>query len=188
MCRSDLLLLDEPTNHLDLDAVLWLEEWLRGYPGTLLLIAHDREFLDRGINRVVHIEHGTGEAIAATTRRSKTSAPPSWPNIRALRASAARDPAHGMVRRALSREGDESAPGTKPAESPGAHAAHRPGARRHAVQVLVPRHPRSCRSRCSRSRSNLSVTAGESSSQHLADVVPGERIGLLGRNGAGKST
>ncbi|MFL6550479.1 MAG: ATP-binding cassette domain-containing protein [Povalibacter sp.] len=59
MCRSDLLLLDEPTNHLDLDAVIWLEEWLRGYPGTLLMIAHDREFLDRTVNRVVHIEQGT---------------------------------------------------------------------------------------------------------------------------------
>jgi ATP-binding cassette subfamily F protein 3 len=58
MCRSDLLLLDEPTNHLDLDAVLWLEEWLRNYPGTLLMIAHDREFLDRTVNRVIHIEHG----------------------------------------------------------------------------------------------------------------------------------
>ncbi|HVO44902.1 MAG TPA: ATP-binding cassette domain-containing protein [Steroidobacteraceae bacterium] len=56
MCRSDLLLLDEPTNHLDLDAVLWLEKWLREYPGTLLLIAHDREFLDRIVNRIVHIE------------------------------------------------------------------------------------------------------------------------------------
>ena len=59
MCRSDLLLLDEPTNHLDLDAVLWLEEWLRDYPGTLLMIAHDREFLDRSVNRIVHIEQRT---------------------------------------------------------------------------------------------------------------------------------
>jgi ATP-binding cassette subfamily F protein 3 len=58
MCRSDLLLLDEPTNHLDLDAVLWLEDWLRSYPGTLLMIAHDREFLDRTVDRIVHIEHG----------------------------------------------------------------------------------------------------------------------------------
>jgi ATP-binding cassette subfamily F protein 3 len=58
MCRSDLLLLDEPTNHLDLDAVLWLEEWLRGYAGTLLMIAHDREFLDRTVDRIVHIENG----------------------------------------------------------------------------------------------------------------------------------
>jgi len=56
MCRSDLLLLDEPSNHLDLDAVLWLEQWLLGYQGTLLLISHDREFLDRVIKRVVAIE------------------------------------------------------------------------------------------------------------------------------------
>jgi ATP-binding cassette, subfamily F, member 3 len=46
MCRSDLLLLDEPTNHLDLDAVIWLEGWLKAYRGTLLLISHDRDFLD----------------------------------------------------------------------------------------------------------------------------------------------
>jgi ATP-binding cassette subfamily F protein 3 len=58
MCRSDLLLLDEPTNHLDLDAVLWLEQWLRDYRGTLLLIAHDRDFLDRICDRIVNIERG----------------------------------------------------------------------------------------------------------------------------------
>ena len=58
MARSDLLLLDEPTNHLDLDAVLWLEEWLRAYPGTLLVIAHDREFLDRVVTRILSIEAG----------------------------------------------------------------------------------------------------------------------------------
>jgi ATP-binding cassette subfamily F protein 3 len=58
MCRSDLLLLDEPTNHLDLDAVLWLEQWLKDYRGTLLLIAHDRDFLDRICNRIVNIEQG----------------------------------------------------------------------------------------------------------------------------------
>lgn len=62
MCRSDLLLLDEPTNHLDLDAILWLETWLREYPGTLLLIAHDREFLDRVVNRIVNLEHGEAHA------------------------------------------------------------------------------------------------------------------------------
>ena len=76
MCRSDLLLLDEPTNHLDLDAVLWLEEWLRNYPGTLVMIAHDREFLDRTVNRIVHIEHGeahiyTGNYSAFEDQRSE---------------------------------------------------------------------------------------------------------------------
>ncbi|MCQ4348793.1 ATP-binding cassette domain-containing protein [Pseudomonas stutzeri] len=56
MCPSELLLLDEPTNHLDLDAILWLEEWLKGYPGTLLLISHDRDFLDAVVDHVVHLE------------------------------------------------------------------------------------------------------------------------------------
>jgi len=56
MCRSDLLLLDEPTNHLDLDAVIWLEQWLLSYAGTMLLISHDRDFLDKVTSHIVHIE------------------------------------------------------------------------------------------------------------------------------------
>ncbi|GJI90203.1 ABC transporter ATP-binding protein [Rugamonas sp. R1(2021)] len=56
MCPSDLLLLDEPTNHLDLDAIIWLEDWLKRYAGTLLIISHDRDFLDEVVNVVVHID------------------------------------------------------------------------------------------------------------------------------------
>jgi ATP-binding cassette subfamily F protein 3 len=55
--RADLLLLDEPTNHLDLDAIVWLEDWLTAFSGTLLMISHDREFLDAVIDRVLHIEN-----------------------------------------------------------------------------------------------------------------------------------
>jgi ATP-binding cassette subfamily F protein 3 len=58
MCPSDLLMLDEPTNHLDLETVVWLEAWLQAYPGTLLVISHDRDFLDAVIGEVLHIEHG----------------------------------------------------------------------------------------------------------------------------------
>ena len=58
MMPSDLLLLDEPTNHLDLDAVLWLEQWLLKYPGTLLLISHDREFLDGVSTHTLHLNDG----------------------------------------------------------------------------------------------------------------------------------
>lgn len=57
MCPSELLLLDEPTNHLDLDACLWLEQWLQRYTGTLLLVSHDRDFIDSVCNGVVHLEH-----------------------------------------------------------------------------------------------------------------------------------
>ncbi len=57
MCPSDLLLLDEPTNHLDMDASLWLEDWLKGYPGTLILISHDRDFIDSVSDLIIHIEH-----------------------------------------------------------------------------------------------------------------------------------
>jgi|694.fasta_scaffold38941_6 ATP-binding cassette subfamily F protein 3 len=61
MCRSDVLLLDEPTNHLDLDAVIWLQEWLIKYPGTLMLISHDRDFLDTITDHIVHIEQAKAE-------------------------------------------------------------------------------------------------------------------------------
>ncbi|MCK5820018.1 MAG: ABC transporter ATP-binding protein [Psychromonas sp.] len=58
LCPSDLLLLDEPTNHLDLDAVIWLEKWLKQYTGTLILISHDRDFIDTIVNKIIHIEQG----------------------------------------------------------------------------------------------------------------------------------
>ncbi len=59
MTRADLLLLDEPTNHLDLDAMVWLERWLTSYEGIVLVISHDREFLDRSVTRIAHIEGRT---------------------------------------------------------------------------------------------------------------------------------
>ena len=64
MCRSDILLLDEPTNHLDLPAILWLERWLKQYEGILLVVSHDRDFLDQICTRVAHIEN---EAISLFT-------------------------------------------------------------------------------------------------------------------------
>jgi ATP-binding cassette subfamily F protein 3 len=79
MCRSDLLLLDEPTNHLDLDAVIWLQDWLASYPGTLLLISHDRDFLDDLADHILHIENQgvalhTGNYSAFENRRAEALA------------------------------------------------------------------------------------------------------------------
>ena len=76
MCPSDLLLLDEPTNHLDLDAIVWLEDWLKRYAGTLLIISHDREFLDGICDVTLHLENRkirryTGNYSAFETRRSE---------------------------------------------------------------------------------------------------------------------
>ena len=73
--RADLLLLDEPTNHLDLDAVVWLERWLEGFRGTLLLVSHDRDFLDGTVTHIVHLEraaltHYTGDYSAFETQRA----------------------------------------------------------------------------------------------------------------------
>ena len=76
MTPSDLLLLDEPTNHLDLDAVLWLEQWLLKYPGTLLVISHDREFLDNVATHTLHLHEGraklyTGDYTAFERQRAE---------------------------------------------------------------------------------------------------------------------
>jgi ATP-binding cassette subfamily F protein 3 len=76
MCRSDLLLLDEPTNHLDLDAIVWLEDWLRRYAGTLIVVSHDRDFLDGVVQTIVHIERRklrryTGDYSAFEAQRAQ---------------------------------------------------------------------------------------------------------------------
>ncbi|MCX7166365.1 MAG: ATP-binding cassette domain-containing protein [Rhodocyclales bacterium] len=94
MCRSDLLLLDEPTNHLDLDAIIWLEEWLKSYPGTLILISHDRDFLDVITTHILAIEAGkmqlfTGNYSACERARAERLA-----NDLALAAKQKREAAH----------------------------------------------------------------------------------------------
>ena len=94
MCRSDLLLLDEPTNHLDLDAIIWLEAWLKSYPGTLILISHDRDFLDVVTSHILAIEAGkmqlfTGNYSACERARAERQA-----NDLALAAKQKREAAH----------------------------------------------------------------------------------------------
>ena len=76
LCPSDLLLLDEPTNHLDLDAVIWLEKWLQRFSGTLLLISHDKAFIDNTVAQIISVEQQklvtyTGNYSAFETQRAE---------------------------------------------------------------------------------------------------------------------
>ena len=139
MCRSDLLLLDEPTNHLDLDAVLWLEDWLGRYPGTLLLITHDRDFLDavghrdRATSTARKLQLYTGNYAQFERERAQALAPAAG----GLRQAAAADRAPARVHRPLPRQGDQGEAGAKPDQGARAHGADRGGARRQPVRVRV---------------------------------------------------
>ena len=189
MCRSELLLLDEPTNHLDLDAVIWLESWLKSYRGTLLLISHDREFLDSVCDHILHIEHQR-----ATLYRGNYSA---FEHLRAERLAGQqaayekqqREIAHmrafvdrfrakaSKARQAQSRlKALERMQQIAPAhvDSP-FHFTFRPPRR-------LP-HPLLRLEECSAGYNGQAIV------EHAGLVLaPGDRLGLLGPNGAGKST
>ena len=189
MRRSDVLLLDEPTNHLDLDAVLWLEDWLRGYPGALLLISHDREFLDRVVNVIVHIEHEklgvyTGNYSEFEVRRAAQLA-----GQQAAYAQQQRQIAH--IRSYVDRF---KAQATKARQAQSRMKAL------ERMELIAPAHvdtPFHFAFRAPLKVPNplLSlehVTAGYAERRVVkgaeVSLVPGDRVGLLGPNGAGKST
>jgi ATP-binding cassette, subfamily F, member 3 len=189
MCRSDLLLLDEPTNHLDLDAILWLERWLMDYAGTLLLIAHDREFLDRIVNRVVNIEHARARAYrgnysafeeqrAAELSEQSALFTRQQQQIQHMEAFVARFRAQATkARQAQSRlKALERMQRIAPAhvDSPFDFEFRQPDKLPRPLLALE----------------NQSAGYGERVLLQQVDltIAPGARIALLGRNGAGKST
>ncbi|MEZ9894423.1 ABC transporter ATP-binding protein [Vibrio lentus] len=189
LCRSDLLLLDEPTNHLDLDAVMWLERWLQNYPGTLILISHDRDFLDPIVNRIVHVENQqlneyTGNYSSFETQRAQKlilqqamfqkqqkqmSHMQSYIDRFRYKASKARQ-AQSRIK-AL-----EKMEQVLPAQfdNPFSFEFREPDALPNPIMMMD------------------EVSAGYDDNLILEKIrlnlVPGSRIGLLGRNGAGKST
>ena len=189
MARSDVLLLDEPTNHLDLDAVLWLEEWLRAYPGTLLVIAHDREFLDRVVTRIVSIEAGRVETYAG-----------GYSDFEAQRAErlgqqqVAFDRQQREIRHVLDFVARFKAKATK------ARQAQSRLKMLERMERIAPAHVDSpfqfefaVPDRLPRPLLVLDGAAAGYGERVVLDGVglslsPGDRIGLLGRNGAGKST
>ncbi len=189
MCRSDLLLLDEPTNHLDLDAVIWLEDWLRGYPGTLLLISHDRDFLDAVCTHIAHMERQrihfyTGNYSAFEHIRAERLA-----NQRAEYQKQQREISH--VRSFVERF---RAKATKARQAQSRLKAL------ERMELIAPAHvdsPFQFRFRSPAKAPNPlmkleHVQAGYGDvpvlDQLELSLAPGDRLGLLGPNGAGKST
>ncbi|WP_427980402.1 ABC transporter ATP-binding protein [Agarivorans sp.] len=189
LVRSDLLLLDEPTNHLDLDTVVWLEQWLKRYPGTLILISHDRDFLDNIVNRIVHIEHQKLNEYTGGYSDFEQMRATHLAQQQAMYEKQQRERAHmqSFVDRFRYK-----ASKAKQAQSR-LKALER-------MEVINQAHVDSQFSFRFREPDSLplplltmeKVSAGYQDKTILEQVkfnlVPGSRIGLLGRNGAGKST
>ncbi|KPQ30959.1 MULTISPECIES: ABC-F family ATP-binding cassette domain-containing protein [unclassified Halomonas] len=190
---SDLLLLDEPTNHLDLDALLWLEQWLTRYPGTLLLISHDRDFLDAVCNHIVHMHHQTLELYRGNysrferTRGEKLA----LQQAEAAKQQARREEIERFIARfrAQATKAKQAQSRVKMLERMEDIAvAHvdspfhftLPAADKTSHPLLV----------LDQATLGYSGDAGDVAQLEKVNItlLPGSRIGLLGPNGAGKST
>ncbi|TDJ28285.1 MAG: ATP-binding cassette domain-containing protein [Gammaproteobacteria bacterium] len=189
MCRSDLLLLDEPTNHLDLDAVIWLEQWLRRYAGTLLLISHDREFLDAVVDHIAHFEQQGIELYRGN-----------YSTFEKRRAERLAQQQANYKRQQKSIAHIQSFVDRFKAKASKARQAQSRIKALERMQLIAPAHidspfhfeftvPRALPTSFFRFDR---VAIGYGDTTVLSDIsfsmIPGERIGLLGLNGAGKST
>ena len=193
LCPSDLLLLDEPTNHLDLEAVIWLERWLVNYQGTLVLISHDRDFLDPIVNKILHIEHQklneyTGDYSsfevqratklaqqAAMYRQQQQKIAHLQSYIDRFKAKATKAKQAQSRVKALERM-ELIAPAY--ADNPFTFAFRSPATLPSPLVMIE--------------QASAGYGEGENAVEILSKIklnlVPGSRIGLLGKNGAGKST
>ncbi|MFJ5510483.1 ABC transporter ATP-binding protein [Pectobacterium jejuense] len=189
ICRSDLLLLDEPTNHLDLDAVIWLEKWLKNYAGTLVLISHDRDFLDPVVTKILHIEQQslneyTGNYSSFERQRATRLA--QQQSLYEHQQERVAHLQHYIDRfRAQATKAKQAQSRIKMLER---------------MEMIAPAHvdnPFRFSFRAPESLPNPlmkmeKVSAGYNDKLILESIklnlVPGSRIGLLGHNGAGKST
>ena len=189
MRRSQLLLLDEPTNHLDLDALLWLEEWLRGYRGTLLIVSHDRELLDGVVQRIVHIESGAVRAYAGNYSAFETQQAATAQRVAALAERQRREVAriHAFVERFRA----------KASKARQAQSRLKRLARLEMVPAVHTQEtfewqfappPKLPRPLVALDELALGYGSAPVLDGVQLRIEPGDRIGVLGRNGAGKST
>ena len=187
--RADLLLLDEPTNHLDLDAIVWLEDWLGAFPGTLVMISHDREFMDRIIDRVLHIENRaisgyTGNYSAFEARRAEQLAQQSALQVRQQRRIAE---ITGFITRfgakaSKSRQAQSRVKMLERLQVIDPAHVDSPFEFQFASPLKVPR-PLVALEAASCGYAGRTVVGA-----FTASIGPQDRIALLGPNGAGKST
>ena len=189
IARSDLLLLDEPTNHLDLDAVLWLEAWLKSYQGTLLTISHDRDFLDRITDHIVHIESNRVQLYKGNFTAFENQRAAALAQNRALYEHQQRHIAdiQGFVDRFRA----------KASKARQAQSRLKTLERMERIELAHADRPfRFSIPEPSKLPNPLlrldEVSAGYNGQAIIRDVranlTPGSRIGLVGHNGAGKST
>ncbi|WP_223511429.1 ATP-binding cassette domain-containing protein [Pseudomonas sp. GL-R-26] len=189
MCPSDLLLLDEPTNHLDLDAIIWLEEWLKSYPGTLMLISHDRDFLDAVVDHIAHVDQRK-----ITLYRGGYSA------FERARAERLAQQQQAYEKQQVQRAHMESYIARFKAQATKARQAQSRIKALERMEELTAAHVDSPFDFVFRESQKISSPLIDLSDARLGygdkavlekvklQLTPGARIGLLGPNGAGKST
>ena len=189
MSPSDLMLLDEPTNHLDLDATLWLEQWLKTYPGTLLIISHDRDFIDNVVERIVHLEHQKTNCYKGNYS--------TFERVRSERLALQQASFEKQQKRRKEVEGFIARFRAKASKAKQAQSRVKELQR---MEDIAPAHidspfnfdfpsPKKAHSALVNiSQADLGYGDKKILKQVNFDLQPGTRIGLLGPNGAGKST
>lgn len=189
MCRSDLLLLDEPTNHLDLDTIIWLESWLLAYRGTLLLISHDRDFLNNICSHIAHLEHQNIQLYSGN-----------YSAFERIRAERLANQQSAYIKQQRDIKHIESYVERFRAKATKAKQAQSRLKALERMQTIAPAHVDSPFHFSLFEPVKLpnillaveGIDAGYGETKILKDIdfqlLPGDRIGLLGPNGAGKST
>ena len=188
MKLSDLLLLDEPTNHLDLDAILWLSDWLKHYTGTLLLISHDRAFLDECVDQIAHLQQQSIELF-----------PGNYSQFETIKAARLAEQQSNYVRQQREIEHMQNFIRRFQAKATKARQAQSRLKALERMEDIAPAHidsPFRFQIPSSGKISNPLITLEDAAlgyeqtilSEIRLNLHPGDRLGLLGHNGAGKST